>query len=205
MPPQPCAPRTTQPPVRTACLHRGFFHQEVPLMRNILPAVILLLCIALGIGSRFRLAPNPKAETSSTPPTGVATTEPLSQQPDTPRSNRLLQSQDKAPLEDDFYRVIIENNLFRPLGWTPPSKNTTPYRLLGTLLSRDTLARTILQDSTSQQIYIVTLGETLGAFHVAEIHPRQVTLENGERTITLRLDKPLFLNPRRGPTNRRKW
>ena len=35
-----------------------------------------------------------------------------------------------------FYRTIIENNLFRPLGWTPP-RPIEPYRLLGTILPRD--------------------------------------------------------------------
>ena len=33
-------------------------------------------------------------------------------------------------------RTIIDNNLFRPLGWTPP-RPKEPYRLLGTLLPTD--------------------------------------------------------------------
>ena len=44
------------------------------------------------------------------------------------------------PLTDfqhsDFYRTIIENNLFRPLGWTPP-RPVEPYRLIGTILPID--------------------------------------------------------------------
>lgn len=71
-------------------------------MRNILPAVIILLCIALGIGSRFRLAPNPKPDTPATPPKVSAKTELRVQQPDTPRATHRVQSQDKAALEDDF-------------------------------------------------------------------------------------------------------
>lgn len=31
-----------------------------------------------------------------------------------------------------YYRTIIENNLFRPLGWTPP-RPVEPYRLIGAL------------------------------------------------------------------------
>ncbi len=35
-----------------------------------------------------------------------------------------------------YYRPILEYNLFRPLGWTPPHP-VEPYRLLGTLLPID--------------------------------------------------------------------
>jgi len=55
------------------------------------------------------------------------------------------------------YRTIIDNNLFRPLGWTPP-RRVEPYRLLGTKLARDanTLPQAILQSTTGYQTYIVT-------------------------------------------------
>ena len=33
-------------------------------------------------------------------------------------------------VSETHYRLIIENNLFRPLGWTPP-RPTEPYRLIG--------------------------------------------------------------------------
>ena len=36
-------------------------------------------------------------------------------------------------VSETYYRTIIENNLFRPIGWTPP-RPKEPYRLLGTLL-----------------------------------------------------------------------
>ena len=35
-----------------------------------------------------------------------------------------------------FYRTIVDNNLFRPPGWTPPRPRFR-YRLIGTLLPRD--------------------------------------------------------------------
>ena len=35
-----------------------------------------------------------------------------------------------------FYKVIIDNNLFRPLGWTPP-KNEPAYSLIGTAVGAD--------------------------------------------------------------------
>ncbi|MDE0014549.1 MAG: hypothetical protein OXU51_00060 [Candidatus Poribacteria bacterium] len=39
-------------------------------------------------------------------------------------------------VSETYYRTIIDNNLFRPLGWTPPQP-IEPYRLLGTKLARD--------------------------------------------------------------------
>lgn len=37
---------------------------------------------------------------------------------------------------ETYYRTIIDNNLFRPLGWSPPPP-IEPYRLIGTKLARD--------------------------------------------------------------------
>ena len=50
-----------------------------------------------------------------------------------------------SPIFDSetFYRMIINNNLFRPLGWTPP-RPIEPYRLLGTLLPTVVFMRLIL-------------------------------------------------------------
>ena len=48
-------------------------------------------------------------------------------------------SSDLLSLQSDFYRTIIDNNLFRPLGWTPP-RPIEPYRLIGepeTYIRRD--------------------------------------------------------------------
>ena len=89
-----------------------------------------------------------------------------------------------------FKRTIIDNNLFRPLGWTPP-RPIEPYRLLGTKLATDanTPPQAILQSTAGNTTHIVTLGETLDAStEVVDIRsPKQVTLStNGEqRTLHL--------------------
>ncbi len=92
-----------------------------------------------------------------------------------------------------YYRIIIDNNLFHPLEWTPP-RPKEPYRLLGTLLSRDanTPPKAILQTTAGQRTYIVTTGEKIDAeTTVIEIKAKQVTLstKGQQRTLTL---KPLF-------------
>ena len=75
-------------------------------------------------------------------------------------SNRLQSRSPGAtdPLRDfqktDFYRTIVDNNLFRPLGWRP-ARPREPYRLLGTLLPNDgeTPPQAILQSTTARTTY----------------------------------------------------
>ena len=97
---------------------------------------------------------------------------------------------------EPFYRTIIENNLFRPLGWTPP-RPTEPYRLLGTLLPRsaNTPAKAILQTTAGKKTYIVTIGEPLDAStEVVEIKSKQVVLSTEGQRRTLKLTTH-YLNP----------
>ena len=108
------------------------------------------------------------------------------------KTKRLASAQD--PLSDfqktDFYRTIIDHNLFRPIGWTPP-RPREPYRLLGTLISADgnIQKRAILQRTTSACTATVTIGETLdGDTTVTDIQSKQVTLEKDGRQRTLKLN-----------------
>lgn len=91
--------------------------------------------------------------------------------------------------KSDFYRTIIDNNLFRPLGWRPPRPRET-YRLLGTVIPTDgnTEPKAILQATTINRTHTVTLGEKLDKDTiVTNIQPKQVTLEKAgqQRTLTL--------------------
>ena len=92
-------------------------------------------------------------------------------------------------VSETYYRTIIENNLFRPLGWTPP-RPIEPYRLIGTILPRaaNTPPRAILQSTTGQKTYIVSIGEKIDALtSLVSIQGKQVVLStNGEqRTLHL--------------------
>jgi len=92
--------------------------------------------------------------------------------------------------ETEFYRVIIDNNLFRPLGWRPPRPRET-YRLLGTILPTDVNIpkQAILQSTTAGRTYTVSLGETLDTdTTVVDIQPKQVTLEKTGVRRTLHLN-----------------
>lgn len=90
----------------------------------------------------------------------------------------------------DFYRTIIDNNLFRPLGWTPP-RPQEPYRLLGTIIPTNVKSppKAIIQNIVGNQTHIVTIGDTLDTeTHVTDIQTKHVTLKkNGQqRQLTLK-------------------
>ena len=88
-----------------------------------------------------------------------------------------------------FYRTIVDNNLFRPLGWTPPHPRE-PYRLLGTRTPTDgrSKAQAILQKTSAGRTFTVTIGETLDPYTtLVDIQPKQVTLEKAGVRRTLHL------------------
>ena len=65
-----------------------------------------------------------------------------------------------------YYRPILEYNIFRPLGWTPP-RPTEPYRLIGTILPRttNTPPQAIIETTAGKKTYIVTIGD-LSLIHI---------------------------------------
>ena len=77
--------------------------------------------------------------------------------------------------DTEFYRTIIDNNLFRPLGWRLP-RPREPYRLLGTILpaDRNTVSpQAIIQATLGNTIHIITIGEKLDAnTKVTDIQPK---------------------------------
>jgi len=97
-----------------------------------------------------------------------------------------------------FYKVIIDNNLFRPLNWEP-LQSESAYMLLGTAIVTDgSEATAYIQERESGQFHAVTLGDPIGTVTVEEIAPKRVTLitEQGD-TLTLDFAGFRFLNPRR--------
>ncbi len=98
-----------------------------------------------------------------------------------------------------FYQLIIDNNLFRPLGWQ--KQNDEPsYSLLGTVVDTDTaIAQAILLEKRSNRHYFVTVGEKVGDATVKEIQAKQVILDEAGKAITLKAGSLQFLtHPRDG-------
>ena len=97
--------------------------------------------------------------------------------------------------DTEFYRTLIDNNLFRPLGWTP-ERPQDPYRLLGTLIPTDESAapQAILQNTATGTTHTLTEGSTLdAATTLRDIQPKQGTLEKAGQLITLTLNTDMWL------------
>lgn len=92
-----------------------------------------------------------------------------------------------------FYKVIIDNNLFRPLGWTPPN-NEPAYSLIGTAIGADgAISQATLLEKRSNRYHFVTIGSKLGDLTVKDIQAKQVTLDGAEKPITLKAGELQFL------------
>lgn len=90
----------------------------------------------------------------------------------------------------EFYRTIVDNNLFRPLGWRPPRKRE-PYRLIGTLIPTDGQMppQAILLTTRGHQTLTLSVGDKLDAdTTLMDIQPKQVTLEKVGQRRTLKLN-----------------
>ena len=97
-----------------------------------------------------------------------------------------------------FYKVIIDNNLFRPLGWTPPN-NEPAYSLIGTAVGTEgAVSQATLLEKRSNRYHFVTIGTKLGDMTVKDIQAKQVTLDNAGKPITLKAGELQFLTTARG-------
>ena len=78
---------------------------------------------------------------------------------------------------EEYYKVIVDNNLFRPLGWRPPN-NKPRYTLIGTWISSNAVtAKALILEQRSNQTYYVSIGEKVGEATVEGIKSNQVSLD----------------------------
>lgn len=152
---------------------------------------------------------------SDTPPpnrqdTPALQTTPLSSPPPAsapPRPRRFLTA-GTSPLAPDavdtleafeqtgFYRTIVENNLFLPLG-TAAAKQPARYRLIATTTptNGDSRSTALIQSIAENEIHIVTIGSKVGEVTIVDIQPKQVAIETDGKQTTLELDNHLWLGP----------
>ena len=119
-----------------------------------------------------------------------------------PPANRFRARQNRGSIDFGenaaFYKVIIDNNLFRPLGWTPPN-NEPAYSLIGTAVGTEgAVSQATLLEKRSNRYHFVTIGTKLGDMTVKDIQAKQVTLDNAGKPITLKAGELQFLTTARG-------
>ena len=94
----------------------------------------------------------------------------------------------------DFYRVIIENNLFRPLGWRKPNRDPE-YALIATWIgTQGPVAKALVMERKSSQLYYVAKGEKVGDAIVENIAANQVSLKASDDIVTLKAEAMQFLS-----------
>ena len=81
----------------------------------------------------------------------------------------------------EYYQIITINNLFRPLGWTPPI--TTPkYQLIGTWIGTNTKEKVAyVRDVRTNKIYRLAIGDTINGNTINNIKQNEVQMNTGER------------------------
>ena len=172
-----------------------------------------VVCLLLGFGILLHAQEKTKAEYIATKPemNSVKKIEmdsakmqemiKVKEQAETQR-NRFRQRQNRVTVDFGenaaFYKVIIDHNLFRPLGWTPPN-NEPAYSLVGTAVDADgVIAQATLLEKRSNRYHFVTIGEKLGDITVKDIQAKQVILEKEGKPITLKTEAIQFLTTSRG-------
>ena len=117
-------------------------------------------------------------------------------------ANRFRARQNRARIDfgenEAFYKAIIDNNLFRPLGWTPPN-NEPAYSLIGTAVGAEgAVSQATLLEKRSNRYHFVTIGTKLGDMTVKDIQAKQIILDNAGKPMTLKSGELQFLTTSRG-------
>ena len=94
----------------------------------------------------------------------------------------------------DFYRVIVENNLFRPLGWRKPNRDPE-YALIATWIgTQGPVSKALVMERKSNQLYYVARGEKVGDAIVENIAANEVSLKASDDIVTLKAEAMQFLS-----------
>ncbi len=123
--------------------------------------------------------------------------------PGQPQGNRAWGRQNRGGGVDfgenaAFYKTIIDNNLFRPLGWTLPN-NEPSYGLVGTKVvdPNEGISQATLLERRSNRYHFVTIGTELGGMTVKDIQGKQVILDKEGETVTLKTGELQLLTVKR--------
>ena len=102
-----------------------------------------------------------------------------------------------------FYRTIVDNNLFRPLGWTPPN-NEPSYSLISTAVNQNgVISQATLLERRSNRHHFVTIGTEFDDMTVKEIHAKKVIMDKAGETVTLNTRPLQLLTRKRGSQSNR--
>lgn len=109
------------------------------------------------------------------------------------RNEQQRSNNSNASSSTDYYRVIVDNNIFRPLGWRPP-RQEPEYTFIGTSTSADgSKLEGYILERRSNKFYTAVIGDKIGDAVVTEIKQKQILLDKGGEVITLNAGNMQFL------------
>ena len=112
-------------------------------------------------------------------------------------------SSENSNIHPDFYRVIVDYSLFRPLGWRPPN-NSPRYELISTKIPTVGEAKALIKEARSNQTYYVGLGDQLLESKIDEISANRVRLVSAGKMIFLSIsERSRFLSTSSGKRRQR--
>ena len=89
---------------------------------------------------------------------------------------------------DEYYKSIVDNNLFRPLGWGGEDKRGPAFRLIGTVIAKNKKPKALIFEFANNTTHYIAVGDKIGNATVKSIDEKSVTLnQDGE-------EEPLKLN-----------
>lgn len=99
---------------------------------------------------------------------------------------------------EGFYKIIVENSLFRPLGYTKP-KPGPPFQLIATFVDRETdKSKALIRSNRDRKDYYVGVGEEFASAKVEKIESLKVTLLHEGESKEFHASKEGFLGGRGG-------
>lgn len=104
-------------------------------------------------------------------------------------------SRNNESAENSFYQVIIDNSLFRPLGWRPPNKEPEYSFIWTTVDINDTKkSEASVLEKRSNRLYTGSVGDEVGSAIIKEIKEKEIILDKDGETITLKVGNLQFLS-----------
>lgn len=107
--------------------------------------------------------------------------------------NRDRSEESSSSNSEDYYNVIVNNNIFRPLGWRPPNREPE-YAFVTTSVYDDaSLSVGHVEERRSNKTHIVGIGDKIGDAVVTDIKDKEILLDKDGEKITLRRGNNVFL------------
>ena len=89
---------------------------------------------------------------------------------------------------DEYYKSVVDNNLFRPLGWGGDKKRGPAFRIIGTVIAKGQKPKALIFEFAKNTTHYVAVGEKIGNATVESIDEKSVTLnQDGKEPLKLNI------------------